>query len=163
MSQLPVDSVDSAQGGRDENDPIHSENSNGGGKATTGTDLLETGKASGASTSAQTETEHRESSHHEVPSLPPPSLLPSILPLLTKEIRDEYSKHVELSKETAAKTKKNYIPKNPLWGVPTLLCSLLVFFAIGVVAYAVTFQHNPSFQHDLVEPPYQTSSPTPVP
>ena len=88
---------------------------------------------------------------------PTPPLLPSILPPLTKEIRDEYSKHVELSKETAAKTKKNSIPKNPFWGVPALLCILLVFFAIAVVAYAVAFQHNP------IEPPYRTPLPTPVP
>ena len=169
MPQLPVDSADSNRGGRDENDPIHSEHSNGGGKTTNGTDLLETGKASGPSTFAETETEHRESDHREMPLAPPsppqptPSPSLSILPPLTKEIRDEYSKHIKLSKETAAKAKKNSIPKNPFWGVPAPLCILLVFFAIGVIACAVAFQHNPRFQNDPIGPPYRTPSPTPVP
>ena len=94
-----------------------------------------------------------------------PPLVPSILPPVTKEIRDAYSRHVEIRNEITTKKSLKTVPNGPdyRWGVPALMCILLIFFAIGVVVYAIFIHRNPNNAKDLVRPPYYSLSPTPVP
>ncbi len=117
-------------------------------------------KVESESDKKQDEENHSKAGLHEEPPL-----VPSILPLVTKEIRDDYSRLVEIRNEITAKKSLKSVPNGPdyRWGVPALMCTLLIFFAIGVVAYAIFIHRSPNNAKDLVRPPYYSLSPTPVP
>ena len=130
-------------------------------------DDTDTGNAVGIGTASQSILEEYE----------------SILPPVTKEIREEYALQQKLKEEMNSNSDSSRSNKTRtadlklcccgnkkqikihICGVPALMWSLFILCGIGVIVYAVVTAraYDPSMEDDLVKPPYYSVSPTMAP